>query len=1417
MNPIESSSQSENQATAAGTADENQQNENQLFPIVGIGASAGGLEAFTALLKALPTDTGMAFVLIQHLAPQHKSLLTEILSKTTQMPVKEVEEGMIVEPNSVYIIPPNTKMAIVRGELKLMPREKIEGKYMPVDAFLQSLSMDRKNKAIGVVLSGMDGDGTLGVEAIKSEGGITFAQCEDTAKYDSMPNNAVASGRVDFILPPKEIALKLGNISRHPYVTQPIPLSANDLLFENPNLLQQIFSLLLASAGVDFTCYKHPTIKRRIMRRMALYQFPTLEDYVAYLQETPDEVTALYKDILINFTCFFRDPESFEVLKNKVFPSIIKDKPLDTPIRIWVPGCSTGEEVYSIAICLQEFLEAEETNIPIQIFATDISDSAIEKARAGIYTDKQVQDVSPASLQQFFIKLNESGYQIKKYIRDKCIFAKQNVSQDPPFSKLDLISCRNMLIYLGPALQKKIIPLFHYALNPIGFLMLGSSETTGEFSDLFALVDKKQKIYSRKFAPTRQNFNFATTTYPVEKLTTNKPIDEEIPKTLDLQKEADRIVLSKYAPAGVVINDEMDILQFRGDISLYLEPAPGTASLNLLKMLRTVFLLAVRTAIHQAKEQNIPIKKEGIQVKNQEQSREVNIEVIPFKPDTSVEVYFLVLFEDVTPISSESKVTKFSWINALKGNQKTDQTAQDREIVRLLQELTATKEYLQSIIAEKEASNEELIIANEEILSSNEEFQSTNEELQTAKEEIQATNEELNTINEELKNRNVEISQVNNDLSNLLNSVNIPILMLGKDLCIRLFTPLAKTVLNIISTDVGRSIGDIQTHINVPHLEKLIREVIDTGTIAELEIQERSGYWYNLRILPYLTRDNKIDGAVLVLVDIDALKHSAQQLQESRDYAEAIVATVRAPLVVLDSQLRVKTVNRSFYETFQVTPEETEQKLIFDLGNGQWNIPRLRQLLEQVLSQDTLIHDFEVTHEFLNIGNKTMLLNACRIPLDGNPMQMMLLGIEDITERKQFEDERNRLFVCEQSARESAETANRAKDEFLSLLSHELRNPLSAILGWSKLLRTRNLDEIQTSRGLEVIERSVQAQNRLIEDMLDITRITTGKLRLNVVPVSLPSVIERAISIVRLSAEAKNIQLESVINFPTLKMVGDPDRLQQIMWNLLSNAIKFSRDGGRIEVKLEKIKDEPADCFYAQIAVSDTGMGIAPEFLPFVFERFRQADNTSVKSSGGLGLGLALVRHLVELHGGTVHAESAGEGLGSTFIVRLPVQNVCELDRTFANYSPQLKLTNDTEAMLDDAPNLEGLHILVVDDEVDTQELLAAILQLCGAEVTAVGSAGAAMSVLMGNSLYGQPAVLVSDISMPEEDGYALMDQVRALEASQGGAIPAVALTANAGVEDRIRVLQSGFQIHISKPVEPAELVFVVAKLAQRI
>lgn len=826
------------------------------FPIVGVGASAGGLEPFLEFLRNMPADSGAAIIYLQHSDARHTSELPQVLGRVTKMPVRLAEDVTEIEPNVVYVAPPDGAVTCVKAVLRVAPRN--DRAVLPIDALFRSLATDQGSRAIGVILSGTASDGTLGAKAIKAEGGITFAQ-DDTARFDGMPHSAIAAGAIDFILPAAGIATEIARIAQHSYVAR----GGDGDRFDEQELAK-IFALLRSAHDVDFAHYKSPTIERRIRRRMALHKVERLRDYIAILGEKPGEIEQLYGDILIRVTAFFRDPEVFTALQQEILPALVRVRGAN-PVRIWVPGCATGEEVYSMAIVFQEALAALNVECPVQVFGTDISDTSIERARSGLYTENITAELSVERLRRFFTKV-DGGYRVSKAIRDSCIFARQNLTKDPPFSKVDLISCRNVLIYLDTVLQRRVMAVFHYALQPKGYLLLGSSETIGNYSDLFSISNRRHKIYRKKGSVGRlpldlTRASLAVTAARHERM---RGLEEEAAAIPNLFREADRLLLARFSPAGVVIDENMEILQFRGRASTFLEPAPGTASFNLLKMAREGLLAELRTAIHQARKEDTSVRRESISLTADGQTRLVNIDVIPFVSPHSAR-HFIVLFETVPPEAvAPSK----------RGKKKAPPKppVETKQATRLKRELEATRDYLQSIIEEQEAMNAELRSANEEIQSSNEELQSTNEELETAKEELQSSNEELITINEELERSNEELAHANNDLLNLLASVDLPIVMLDSGLRIRRFNPSAQRTLNLIPTDAGRSIRDLKLTLDLNDLDKMIAAVIDTLEVRELEVHDRNGRNYHLRIRPYKTADNKIDGAVLVLIDIDQLK-----------------------------------------------------------------------------------------------------------------------------------------------------------------------------------------------------------------------------------------------------------------------------------------------------------------------------------------------------------------------------------------------------------------------------------------------------------------------------------------------------------------------------------------------------------------
>ena len=967
------------------------EDQSVVYPLVGIGASAGGFEAFSQLLRALSADTGMAFVFIQHLLPGHESALTVLLGRETSMPVLEITNNMTVQPNHVYVIPPNADVEIYHGLLKLTPRQEASGQHLPIDHFLRSLAHDKGNKSIGIILSGTASDGVMGLKAIKGAGGITFAQEESSAKYDGMPHSAIASGCVDFVLNPENIARELQRLSHHPYVAASQPQQTESLAVIDQESMDRIFLLLRQSTGVDFTYYKLTTIQRRISRRMLLHRLTILKDYLKYLQQNHAEVTALYHDILINVTEFFREPDSFELLKEKIFPLLLNTERRNNAIRIWVPGCATGEEAYSIAICLLEFLSEIPSPPVIQIFATDIDEVAIETARAGIYPESIIDNVPAARLRRFFDKV-EQGYQINKKIRDICVFARQNVFQDPPFSKIDLISCRNLLIYLGTVLQKKIMLVFHYALNPKGILFLGSAESIGEYTDLFRLIDKKHRLYEKKsIAPPIQ----AEFTMPVysDSVTLRDVFSKEVKKIESwsgpgLQKAADRLLLHKYVPSAVVINDRMRILQFRGKTGTYLEPAQGEASLNLLKMAKEGLALPLRSAVNESIEKHAFVRKKGVHYKYDGGMNLIDIEVTPIQHPSVTEYCYLVVFQDKTgPQKIELK--------SGTPEKEPRQAGEEDDTIKLLeQELAATKEYLQSVIEQQETSNEELRSANEEIQSSNEELQSINEELVTAKEELQSTNEELATVNDELETRNVQLAALNDDHRNLINSMNIPFIIVNDDLTIRSFSPKTKELLNLIATDIGRPITDIRPKFQLPELGQWVATSIGEMANKEIEIHDENQHWYSLRIRPYITAEKKLSGAVITFIDVNDIKSSLEMAADARDFAEAVVASMRHPLLVIDKNLRVVSASSAYLERFEVNQKATIGNLIYHLGNGQWGIPQLRQLLEKTIAEGEPFENFAVEHEFEHVGFKRVLISGRYIAPGKTRDALALMQIE---------------------------------------------------------------------------------------------------------------------------------------------------------------------------------------------------------------------------------------------------------------------------------------------------------------------------------------------------------------------------------------------------------------------------------------
>ena len=956
------------------------------FPVVGIGASAGGLEACTALLKALPANPGLAFVVVQHLDPHHESILHKLLSKTTEMPVIQVEDGMVLEPDHVYVIPPKHDIAVRERTLRLLPRRRTAGRHLPVNRFFASLAEDQKSAAIGVILSGTASDGTLGLQAIKSEGGVAFAQLPESAGYPGMPESAILAGCVDFVLAPEGIARELVHLGRLPYARRSAGPDAEPLLAGAADL-HRIIQILRTATAVDFSLYKTGTIRRRVARRMILQKIDSLPRYEAYLEQNAGEVAALYQDIFIHVTHFFREPETFAALQRRVLPKLLAKRPKGEPLRVWVPGCSTGEEAYSIAITLLEFLEKRAPATPVQVFGTDISVPAVDRARAGTYSETAVANISPERLKRFFVKVGDS-YQIGKQVRDRCVFARHDLGKDPPFSKLDLISCRNVLIYMSTALQERLLSLFHYALKPAGFLVLGKSESPGSSARLFVQDDHRWKIYSRNPAAVART---ALAPADFERTPARAATPESTSAAFNLEEAVERIIWQRYAPAALVVDAGLQVLHFDGNAGPYLAPARGAATLHVLKLVREELALDLRTALHRAKKEEAPARREGIRFPQDGATKTVNLEVIPIKGRHARGADFLVLIEEAPERETAG----------------TRESADDGKLVDLRQELTSTREHLQSIIETQEATNEALTVEHEEVLSANEELQSTNEELETAKEELQSTNEELTTLNEELQNRNAELGQLANDLSNLLVGVSIPVIVVGGDRRIRRFTAAAEPLLNLIPADVGRPIGDLRPNIDMPDLDSLISEVSGKGSLVEREVQSRDGRWYSLRMRPYKTVENKIDGVLMALMDIDVMKRGLDQARLSlddavaeRDLSASLLDMSGALIVILDPAGRVLGFNRACQEMSGYSFGEVKGRPFWDFLLPPEEVDEAKAGLASIVEGTHPSRTYERTWVGKD-GSRRVIASSSitRRGADGVVRQIISTGI-DITRRK---------------------------------------------------------------------------------------------------------------------------------------------------------------------------------------------------------------------------------------------------------------------------------------------------------------------------------------------------------------------------------------------------------------------------------
>ena len=1115
--------------------DKIKERSTNLFPVVGVGASAGGLDAFKRLIRNIPEKSGVAYILVQHLEPTHESLLVDILQKITRIPIQEITNNVRVEPDHVYVIPSNKLLTANDGRLELSPRGPKNEKNMPIDVFFTSLSDVHQSHAIGVVLSGTATDGTLGLKAIKDHGGFTFAQEQRTAAFDSMPQSAIDADVVDFILPPEEIPLQVSRLLET--LRNGLPVDKEDLKSAKEDAFRQLITLLRIRKATDFTYYKQTTIRRRIIRRMGLNKMEDITDYLAYFRENMTEQELLYQDLLIPVTGFFRDPRTYEVVCESVLPNLIKDKDDFNPLRIWIAGCSTGEEPYSMAICLSEYLGEKTADYKIQIFATDVSEKSVAKARSGIYMKRDMAGLSAERIERYFTKVNGS-FQVNKSIRDMCVFACHNFLKDPPFAKMSFISCRNVLIYMETFLQKRALTTFHYALNENGYLLLGHSETTAPAADLFTPYGKNEKIYTRKNVPGKFLHASADKKNNVSK--DNVFAVKKEPGRDDFQRSADEMVIARYSPPGVVVNEEMEIVQIRGLTGDWLEPSPGKPSLNVLKMVRQGLAFELRNAIHKARTDNQPVVKEGIPLLSREKQQLVTIEVIPLL--NTVDRYYLVLFRDA--IAGDAREVTLGGVAGDPGSKDTTESRRNQQLER---ELAQLREDMRSITEDQEAVNEELQSANEELLSGSEELQSLNEELETSKEEIQSTNEELTTLNQELFDRN-------------------------------------------------------------------------------------------------------------------------SQLNAARLYSESIVATIREPLIILDKDMKVKTANRAYYKKFMTSEEETEEKYFYHLRNGQWDIPLLRSALENSLAAEGRVADVEIRHRFEDIGERTLILNACRIAAKESAELLILVAIEDVTDARNREADlvsfsrelENKVAQRTTSLAASNAMLKRSNDsleQFATIASHDLQEPLRKIQVFSALLHQRHSKDTGAEASVLIDKISIAAQrmSRLIDDVLNFSKVLDASV---FEQVDLNGILQKVIGDFDLQIEQKS----AVITHDKLPVIqAVPLQMNQLFYNLLGNALKFSKPGVSPVIHISCSTLAPGEvpahlhlddsASYCEIIFQDNGIGIDMQFAEQIFMIFQRLN--AREHFEGTGIGLALCKKIVLGHQGEIYVTSA-DGKGTQFHIVLP-------------------------------------------------------------------------------------------------------------------------------------------------------------------
>jgi two-component system, chemotaxis family, CheB/CheR fusion protein len=1356
------------------------------FCVVGIGASAGGIEAVSRFLEAMPAKNGMAFVVVLHLSPKHESNIDKILQAKTRMPVMQVTETIGIEADHVYIISPTLDLLMNDGSLQVVSAARPPGRHIAIDLFFRTLAEVHRERAIGIILSGAGSDGAVGIARIKEKGGITIVQAPDDAEYDSMPRSAMERRTVDLVLPVVEMPQKLIDLTRNATSLQLPPAGqmersihsdhAEALEQEAEHALREILHTLHLKTGHDFRHYKRATVLRRIERRLQVCALPNVIAYRSYLEQHDAEAQELLQDMLISVTNFFRDRTAFEALEREVIPRIFEQAPETEQIRAWSVGSATGEEAYSIAMLLVDQNSQMPKARPIQVFASDIDERAVNIARAGVYPGSIITDVTPTRLRQYFDR-DQEHYCVKREIREKVLFAIHNILRDPPFSRLHLISCRNLLIYLDRDVQTKVLEILHYALHPNGYLFLGTAETADSVARFFTPVDKKNRIYQAVSVRSVAFFHTPPVIARMEHLPVAKKAKDLGEQSLVTPQEMYRQLAESCGPPSILIDPNHQILYSTKHAGQFLRYPGGEPSRDVLAILHPDLQLELRAALFRATQSLVDVLTRYVPVQDGQSTRYIRIRIHPARDGQAGTGNTLLIFEEREEPAEADVV----------GAQENEHLL----AVHLEQELMQTKEQLRAAIEQYESTFEDLKGSNEELQASNEELRSTAEELETSKEELQSINEELTTVNFELKMKVEETAKANDDLQNFLSATEIATMFIDRKLRIKRYSKPCTRLFNLISSDLNRSILDITYRLDYPELGADIDRVFDTLQPVDREVRGTdNGLWYIARLLPYRTADDRIEGLVLSFIDISRRKLAEEKLRGSEQRMRLIAASTRDyAIATMDPNGVVTSWNGGAERLFGYAESDIlgqSSEILYtpeDRANGIFQ-DELRRAREEGRAEDDRWH--------LRRNGTRVFCSGITSPLADDELPGFVKIARDITSSKWQRDHQDARLEWEKNERIRAEEAARVRDEFFAVLSHELKQPLNLIQltaeTLSRLPETAALPAIV--RGTATIKRMVEGQAQIIDDLMDLSRLHTGKLTLAHTQLDLSERVRNVVGLMAAEARQKQLTLQFDVPNDAVIIQGDIIRIEQIVWNLLNNALKFTPAGGRVHVELRQ------EAEMACIEVTDTGKGIAAEFLPHVFDMFRQENNSTTRQHGGMGIGLALVKELVHSHGGRVEVSSPGEGHGAQFRVYLPI----------AVSTATSLLTPKTST----ATSLAGKRILLVDDAVETLEALAAVLASEGAQVITASNAAQAIQIVEQSSEAFQ--LVVSDIGMPGMDGYALLAVLRTLERT--ATTPAIALSGFTRPSDVNRALSAGFETHVRKPVNLDQLIATAGRIS---